>query len=240
MKKGFTLVELLAVIVILVIISLIAVPVILNLLSDSKKKAKDMSVENYLSAVEIAISTEKMNNRFNPNVCVIKSDGNLLCDGNKELGVDINGERPTGGWIIIEDGSTYKYSMSLNNGNVSNTEENPFLVDAYYNLQTSSLSTPTIDSNNITMSVEAGYEFRIDLPFAGYSFDWTISGVGVVYFYSESGNIDTIISHSGALLDNTEKYVNSEPGYILFDSNGSAFSIKNLTFLDESVTFNLK
>jgi len=38
-KKGFTLVELLAVIVILAIIALIAVPITLNVLEDSKKSS---------------------------------------------------------------------------------------------------------------------------------------------------------------------------------------------------------
>ena len=39
MKKGFTLIELLAVIVILAIIALIATPLILNVIDDSKKGA---------------------------------------------------------------------------------------------------------------------------------------------------------------------------------------------------------
>ena len=38
MKKGFTLIELLAVIVILAIIALIATPLILNVIDDSKKE----------------------------------------------------------------------------------------------------------------------------------------------------------------------------------------------------------
>ena len=39
-KKGFTLIELLAVIVILAIIALIATPIVLNLISESKKIKK--------------------------------------------------------------------------------------------------------------------------------------------------------------------------------------------------------
>ena len=39
-KKGFTLIELLAVIVILAIIALIATPIILNIISDSKEESE--------------------------------------------------------------------------------------------------------------------------------------------------------------------------------------------------------
>ncbi len=44
MKKGFTLVELLAVIVILSVITLITVPMVMNVIEDSKKKAAVESV----------------------------------------------------------------------------------------------------------------------------------------------------------------------------------------------------
>ena len=54
-NKGFTLIELLAVIVILSIIALIATPIILNIIGDTKKEVNDRSVEMYAKAVENAI-----------------------------------------------------------------------------------------------------------------------------------------------------------------------------------------
>ena len=54
-KKGFTLIELLAVIVILAIIALIATPIILNIINDTKKESLVRSAENYLRAVEQSI-----------------------------------------------------------------------------------------------------------------------------------------------------------------------------------------
>ena len=54
-KKGFTLVELLAVIVILVIIALIATPIILNVINDAKKEAAKDSFYGYMDAIEKAI-----------------------------------------------------------------------------------------------------------------------------------------------------------------------------------------
>ena len=50
MKKGFTLVELLAVIVILAVISIITVPIIGNVIEDSKKKALENSVRGLVEA----------------------------------------------------------------------------------------------------------------------------------------------------------------------------------------------
>ena len=48
MKKGFTLIELLAVIVILAIIALIATPIVLSIINDSKESASLRRAEMYL------------------------------------------------------------------------------------------------------------------------------------------------------------------------------------------------
>ena len=52
MKKGFTVIELLAVIIILGIIALMSVPIIINIIEDSKKGAFKASVQNLFSAYE--------------------------------------------------------------------------------------------------------------------------------------------------------------------------------------------
>ena len=51
MKRGFTLIELLAVIVILAIITLIAVPVLLNIINDTKNSSEKESIKLYLDTV---------------------------------------------------------------------------------------------------------------------------------------------------------------------------------------------
>ncbi len=51
-KKGFTLVELLAVIVILAIIALIATPIIMNVVNNARLEAAKRSVEGYAKALE--------------------------------------------------------------------------------------------------------------------------------------------------------------------------------------------
>ena len=56
MKKGFTLIELLAVIVILAIIALIAVPIILNIIGESKNNSSKISIEMYGRSIKNAIA----------------------------------------------------------------------------------------------------------------------------------------------------------------------------------------
>ena len=59
-KKGFTLVELLAVIVILAIIALIATPIVLNVINQAQEGADARSVEAYAKAMETKYYSEKV------------------------------------------------------------------------------------------------------------------------------------------------------------------------------------
>ena len=61
-KKGFTLIELLAVIVILAIIALIATPIILGIINDSRKSAIDRTAELVGDEVRLAYSSYMMKN----------------------------------------------------------------------------------------------------------------------------------------------------------------------------------
>src|SRR5574344_3045714 len=63
MKRGFTLVELLAVIVILAIIALIATPIILNIIATAQEGANLRSVEGYAKALETSYYTNMMNGK---------------------------------------------------------------------------------------------------------------------------------------------------------------------------------
>ena len=56
MKKGFTLIELLAVIVILAIISSIAIPIVINIIEDTKVSSLKRSSELYIDAVELTLA----------------------------------------------------------------------------------------------------------------------------------------------------------------------------------------
>ena len=106
-KKGFTLIELLAVIVVLAIIALIATPIVMNTIKSAKKGAAEITTQNYIRAVEIAVATSALNRKSIPSGSYsIDSDGNLigteLPDG--KLEIDVSGDKPTGGTIVIKDG----------------------------------------------------------------------------------------------------------------------------------------
>ena len=116
-QRGFTLMELLAVIVILAIIALIATPIILNIIKGSKQSANIRSAEKYLGAIENAIVKENLNGEFNPVECTSTSeDGKtlscILSNGEtKEIKVDIDGSVPTNKpTIVFENGQVKKIS----------------------------------------------------------------------------------------------------------------------------------
>lgn len=56
-NKGFTLIELIAVLVILAIIALIVTPLVLNIIKSAKKSADERSIDEYGKAVELAAAT---------------------------------------------------------------------------------------------------------------------------------------------------------------------------------------
>ena len=113
MKKGFTLVELLAVIVILALIALITIPMVLGTVDKSEDSADKRSAENYRRAVKNAIAKENLNgNRVFPDQCTViesgENQGNLNCtmpSGNSQvIKIKIEGNTPKRGTIVFEEG----------------------------------------------------------------------------------------------------------------------------------------
>ena len=66
-KKGFTLIELIAVLVILAIIALIVTPLVLNVIRKAKDSANKRSVDAYGKAIELAVATYLLDNSVFPN-----------------------------------------------------------------------------------------------------------------------------------------------------------------------------
>ena len=120
MKKGFTLIELLAVIVILAIIALIATPIILNIIEDSKKSAATNSAQLYVDGLMKRIVSENMNGEFNPSSCTI-TNGNITCDG-QSIDYTVDGQAPTSGSITFDNGIVTGYTLGISGYTVTKNE----------------------------------------------------------------------------------------------------------------------
>lgn len=132
-RSGFTLVELLAVIVILAIIALIATPIILNIINDTKKSSIKQSAIGYVDAVEKTILEKKTKSNVDyDGKYVIKKDqitketetASLLPILDLiQLNINVKGQLPNNGNLEIEksnviSGKFYydNYLVTLSNG----------------------------------------------------------------------------------------------------------------------------
>ena len=111
-NKGFTLVELLAVIVILALIALIATPIILNVINDAKKQAAKDSAYGYMDAVEKYIVSSELEDES------IQDGTYRVEDLNKKISV--KGSTPDNGNIEIKNSSVKSYDIGIDGYVVSN------------------------------------------------------------------------------------------------------------------------
>ena len=113
-NKGFTLVELLAVIVILALIALIATPIILNVINDAKKQAAKDSAYGYMDAVEKYIVSSELEDKS------IQDGRYSVEELNKKISV--KGSTPDNGNIEIKNSSVKSYDIGIDGYAVSNGE----------------------------------------------------------------------------------------------------------------------
>ena len=126
-EKAFTLIELLAIIVILAIIAVITVPIILNIIDNSKKGAATDSAYGYKDAI----------NKF--YVSKLAQDKDYIIPNKtytttelKNLGVSIEGKEPSNNsWVTIEKNDITigclqydDYAITFKDGKIEKTEKN--------------------------------------------------------------------------------------------------------------------
>ena len=114
-KNGFTLIELIAVLVILAIIALIVTPLVMNIVKKSKDSANKRSVDAYGKAVELAVATYLLDNGEYPNalegliveysgnevVCktkILNADGSIYLSGCSIKGVEVKDSKTSDGY----------------------------------------------------------------------------------------------------------------------------------------------
>lgn len=107
-KKGFTLIELIGVLVVIAVISLIATPLVMNIIRNSKESARKRSIDNYGKAIELAITSYLLDNGKFPTEV---SQLNIEYSGSKvECGVE----------YINDDNSIYLEGCKVNDRLVEN------------------------------------------------------------------------------------------------------------------------
>lgn len=122
-KKGFTLVELLAVIVILAIIALIATPIVINVVNESREKANLRSIESYARAYETAYYQALLTNNtvdFNSETIVPQYSGTRITGCKMSLDKATNKITATDCQIGNDAKTKYKYD-SENGASVQTT-----------------------------------------------------------------------------------------------------------------------
>ena len=122
MKKGFTLIELLAVIVILAIIALIATPIILNIIKDSKEESNKRSIEMYAKALKNSIGKYQLDGtKLEINKLKVKENSKGKEFENTNLKIDYAGNVVCNTIEVYEDGNIYLAKCKVNGENVEYT-----------------------------------------------------------------------------------------------------------------------
>lgn len=109
MKKGFTVMELLAVIVVIAVLTLIAVPQLMNAINTSKDSSKIEAAKNYVKALEDQVVAEQFDKAPLKNGCYIVDNGVIERKGNyadpedAKIIPETKGTLPEEGWVITKD-----------------------------------------------------------------------------------------------------------------------------------------
>lgn len=132
-KKGFTLVELLAVIVILAIIALIATPIILNVIDNAKEGSAKNSAYGYIDAVEKA-NAQQILKASNISVLsgtyTIGEKGTTVIESKEGEGtkasfaVSFKGTAPTAGTLTYEAGKLKSGEITVDGKTFTITDGN--------------------------------------------------------------------------------------------------------------------
>jgi prepilin-type N-terminal cleavage/methylation domain-containing protein len=112
-NKGFTLVELLAVIVILAVIALISTPVVLSMIESSRQGAAESSALSYVDATEKAILTQLMTNSSTDYTGTYTVNALVLTKDSTTITTDLKGDRPTSGTVVVSKTTVTKAQLKF-------------------------------------------------------------------------------------------------------------------------------
>ena len=135
-KKGFTLIELLAVILILGVIALIAIPQVNNVINQSRKGALEVTVKNYIKAVNEKVITSKLDEDKDNDI----NDGYI---DTSSLNIEMSGKKPTSGTVFILNENVVEANLVIDDKSISYDKDgNSKIYDryVYYAGQTSGIT----------------------------------------------------------------------------------------------------
>lgn len=107
-NKGFTLIELLAIIVILAIIAVITVPIILDIIENSRRGTAIDSAYGYKDSIQKYYVTKSVTDSTQEAPSGVKYVSELKTDG-----LTISGQEPTDGWVKLDKGQVEAYSLKF-------------------------------------------------------------------------------------------------------------------------------
>lgn len=120
MNKGLTLIELLAVIVVLGIIALIVVPNVLRIVNNSRKDSAVVSAKGYIESVKASIVQQVGSKKFKATYCDVVEKGNLSCDDGNTYEIYAENKKPASGRIFFDNKTVV---------NISNLEFGKYLIN---------------------------------------------------------------------------------------------------------------
>ena len=131
-KKGFTLIELIAVIIILGVIFLIAIPSVSSIIMNSRKKTYLLDADRFIGAAKDFINSNNIN---------LRDENMTFYIPKKCLDVDKSQESPFGEWkqvyvVVTYDGTKYQYYYAS-----TDAEKMGITLTHSSNLKTSSIKT---------------------------------------------------------------------------------------------------
>jgi prepilin-type N-terminal cleavage/methylation domain-containing protein len=136
-KNGFTLIELLAIIVILAIIAVITVPIILNVIANSKKGAAKDSAYGYKDAISKYYASASIENSIKINGAYSVSNGVLNGSTIDNVDILVSGTKPSSGYLIYSNNILQNgclvvdgYEVVYSNGNFDIVGKGNCQVDA--------------------------------------------------------------------------------------------------------------
>lgn len=193
-NKGFTLVELLAVIMILGIIALIMTPIFTDVIKRNRTKAYEISAKEYIKEIETKLEKLELINPVNYTDCIVVSKTNKLTCGEDTIELNYEGNSPTSGTIKLEGLSVVSATLAFENDNVILFDGKNFQVGKNDEIYTITFDPMGGTISQPTKQISKGSTYG-DLPIPkkdGYIFKgWYMNLVKVLKFDNYEINSST-------------------------------------------------